>query len=279
MTDQPPQLPRHRQQRDLPARLGESIEAFRMRLGTSRILAGTAATAAMVLLVAVTWAVLAADDGGGQDPSTSVAQTGDVSPSAPRSPVLTPSPSASPSETESPEPTEDEPTSAAEEPTTTKAEETKEEPEQGLPADGHYQVVQDASGLCMSTGPEPGNESRTVVVLGDCGSAYPSSLQWSAWDEGVYAVSMDFSNDDWQACMGVDAPGDQSGYLVAGYGCEFTETQFFELKPAGGGKYLIENSAAGLCLGILSDASSNAGTAIATADCDSEEASQRWTFS
>ena len=113
------------------------------------------------------------------------------------SPSPSPSPSATPSAEESKEDEAEQP-QEAEEPTEAAP------PPPSYPDDGWYQVKQEASGLCLSTGPEPGNEGRTVVVLAGCGSANPSTIQVVAWDEGVYVFNLHFS--DWSACMGADAP-------------------------------------------------------------------------
>jgi hypothetical protein len=270
-----PQGPRHRHtpQNDLPARIRDFLERTRMRLGTSQTMAGVAAVVALVLTVAVVSAVMAATGGGDPEPAANTETGESTSPSAAMSPSVSPSPSPSPSASpsESPEDEEDPPADTAEE-----TESQTREPEPEYPADGWYQVKQAASGLCLSTGPEPGNEGRTVVVLASCGSANPSTLQVVAWDEGVYVFNMHFA--DWSACMGADSPADQEGYLMAAYGCEFTETQFWELEPLGGGEYTIKTSASGLCVGMLSGRSAAAGEPTATDSCDSGDATQRFTL-
>ncbi|MEU5153005.1 ricin-type beta-trefoil lectin domain protein [Glycomyces sp. NPDC021274] len=273
MAPRDPRVPRHSAGTDLPARLHEAWEQARARLGTGRAMAGVAAVVALVLAIAVVAAVMAAggaDDPGpaaATEPATSVAAT--PAPSA--SPALSPSPSESPTTAAS---EEDE----AEPPQDTAEQETEAAPPApSYPADGWYQVQQEASGLCLSTGPEPGNEGRTVVVLADCGAANPSTIQVVAWDEGVYVFNLHFP--DWSACMGSDAPADQEGYLMAAYGCEFTEHQFWELEPQGGGVYTIATSASGLCVGILEGRSSSSGEPTATDSCDAGDATQRFTLS
>ncbi|GAA1665889.1 hypothetical protein GCM10009830_09360 [Glycomyces endophyticus] len=270
-----PRGPRHRQHtpNDLPARIRQTLEKARTRLGTNRTMAGGAAVVALVLTVAVVWAVMAAT--GGDEPEAAANDTAESSaastPSAALSPSISPSPSPSPSESPSAEEEPDAPADTAEEP-----ESEAPEPEPEYPSDGWYQIKQEASGLCLSTGPEPNNESRTVVVLASCGSTNPSTLQVVAWDEGVYVFNMHFS--DWSACMGADYSGDQEGLLMAAYSCEFTETQFWELDPLGGGEYLIKTSASGLCMGILDSRSANAGEPTATDSCDSGNSEQRFTL-
>jgi hypothetical protein len=246
-----------------------------MRLGSSQAMAGVSAVVALVLLVAVVGAVMAASGGGDDDPepvaqTEPAATTSDATPSPTASPSPSPSPTPSPTEGES---EEDEP----DPPKDTAAESEEPAPDLSLPADGRYQLEQEASGLCLSTGPEPGNEGRSVVVLADCGAANPSTIQVVAWDEGVYVFNLHFP--DWSACMGADAPADQEGYLMAAYGCEFTETQFWELAPQGDGVYTIATSASGLCVGLLAGRSPTAGEPTATASCDAGDATQRFTLS
>ena len=274
MAPRDPHTPRHSAGADLPARLRETWDKARLRLGTGQAMAGVAAVVALVLTIAVVAAVMTA--GGGEDEpepaaasepaATSMAATS--TPSASPSP----SPSASPSESPSAEPSEadDDAQDAA-------TESEAPPPAPAYPADGWYQVKQEASGLCLSTGPEPGNEGRTVVVLAGCGSANPSTIQVVAWDEGVYVFNLHFA--DWSACMGADAPADREGYLMAAYGCEFTETQFWELEPQGGGVYTIATSASGLCVGMLAGRSASSGEPTATDSCDAGDATQRFTLS
>ncbi|MEU5873476.1 ricin-type beta-trefoil lectin domain protein [Glycomyces sp. NPDC047369] len=268
-----PRGPRHASPNDLPARLRERFERARMRLGTSQTMAGVAAVVALVLTVAVVAAVMAA--GGGDEPE---AAAQDVDTSLASTPSPSDSPSASPSPSPSPSPSATTAEEAADAPrnTTEEPEPEAPEPEPEYPADGWYQIKQEASGLCLSTGPEPNNEGRTVVVLASCGSTNPATLQVVAWDEGVYVFNMHFS--DWSACMGADAPADQEGYLMAAYSCEFTETQFWELTPLGGGEYAIKTSASGLCMGILEGRSSTSGEPTATDSCDSGNAAQRFSL-
>ncbi|MFG3342854.1 RICIN domain-containing protein [Glycomyces sp. NPDC048151] len=273
MPPRDPRVPRHSAGTDLPARLRETWEKARLRLGTSQAMAGVAAVVALVLLVAIVAAVMAA--GGGDDPEPAAAtEPASTAMNATSTPSASPSPSPSPSASPSAEPSEeDEPEQPRESEEPTEA----EPPPPTYPGDGWYQVKQEASGLCLSTGPEPGNEGRTVVVLAGCGSANPSTIQVVAWDEGVYVFNLHFP--DWSACMGADAPADQEGYLMAAYGCEFTETQFWELEPQGGGVYTIATSASGMCVGILEGRSSSSGEPTATDSCDAGDATQRFTLS
>lgn len=275
MEQRDPHIPRHSSGTDLPARLREFFEKARMRLGTSQTMAGGAAVVALVLTIAVVAAVMAST--GGRPEPQAAEQTEPVMSylDQDREPSATPTISSTPSESPTPEASEQEEEEQAQ--ATAEETEEEEEPEPTYPADGWYQLEQEASGLCLSTGPEPNNESRTVVVLADCGSTNPSTLQVTAWDEGVYVINMHFS--DWTACMGADAPADQEGYLMAAYSCEFTETQFWELVPQGGGVYTIKTSASGLCVGILDSRSATYGEPTATDGCDADNAEQRFTLS
>jgi hypothetical protein len=268
-----PRGPRHRHNapNDLPARIRERLERARMRLGTSQTMAGVAAVVSLVLTIAVVSAVMAAT--GGDEPEASAnTDTAETSPETTPSPALSPSvsPSPSPSPSESPSEESAEPPADAAEETETEA----AQPEADYPADGWYRVQQSASGLCLTTGPEPGNEGRTVVVLGHCDDPNPDAFQVVAWDEGVYVFNMHFS--DWSACMGADSPADQEGYLMAAYGCEFTETQFWELEPLGDGLYSIATSASGLCVGVLDGRWNDHGEPLATNSCDSGDAGQQF---
>jgi hypothetical protein len=270
-----PRPPRHSAGTDLPAKLREIWDKARLRLGTGKAMAGVAAVVALVLTIAVVAAVMTA--GGGDEPEPAAAtEPAATSLGATATPSASPSPSPSPSASPTPEESQEDDAAAAQD---TADEEPTEAapPAPTYPDDGWYQVKQEASGLCLSTGPEPGNEARTVVVLADCGSANPSTIQVVAWDEGVYVFNLHFS--DWSACMGSDAPADQEGYLMAAYGCEFSEHQFWELEPQGGGVYTIATSASGLCMGILGSRSATAGEPTATDTCDSEDATQRFTLS
>ncbi|GAA1665880.1 hypothetical protein GCM10009830_09350 [Glycomyces endophyticus] len=160
--------------------------------------------------------------------------------------------------------------------TTTAAPDQERSPAPTLPADGAYLVRQEASGLCVTAGPEPGNEERTVMVLGDCAATYPAAFAFTAASSGVYTVGLDFAADDWQACWGVDEPSDQPGYLSAGYECADSDHQRFQLAGAGDTAYTVAVLASGLCLGLLEGAAAEAGAALATAACDPDDPTQRF---
>ncbi|MFB9661854.1 RICIN domain-containing protein [Glycomyces mayteni] len=145
-----------------------------------------------------------------------------------------------------------------------------------LPADGAYLVRQEATGLCATAGPEPGNDSRTVMVLGDCAATYPASFGFVSEGAGVYTVKLDFAQDDWQACWGADDPADEPGYLSAGYECADSDLQRFQLTGAGADSYTLAVLASGLCLGLLEGAAAEAGAALATAPCAPDDPNQRF---
>ncbi|RRR98238.1 RICIN domain-containing protein [Glycomyces terrestris] len=260
---------------DLPTRMGEFLGRARDSLGASRSMAGTAMGCALVLGVAVGWAVLTSGgDGGGAAVAESEAASPPPSPPEPEpepspSVVVSVSVSPSPSPVYIPVDPEDEDGDGDESAPAPAAEPA------GLPADGRYTVRQEASGLCLDWGEEPGNEEgRSVLVLGDCGDPYPD-LSWDEQDEGVFQVEMDF--EDATPCMTVDYGGDEDGLLVGFAGCEARDTQLWELEPAGGG-YAIRTRASGMCLSVLKDADSEAGDAVAIQECDASDPEQRWTF-
>ena len=146
----------------------------------------------------------------------------------------------------------------------------------GVPSDGVYSVGLASADQCLVNGPEKGNDGREVTVLGDCGDVYPM-LTLTRAESGGYTVGMDFSEDDWQACLTVDSPGDDTGYLVAGQDCEDgSALQTFTLKPLDELDFAIVTST-GMCLEPL-NSTLDAGTALATADCDDSAAPQRFRF-
>jgi hypothetical protein len=150
------------------------------------------------------------------------------------------------------------------------------EPAPTLPADGAYLARQESTGLCVTSGAEPGNPERSVMVLGDCADTYPASLAFASEGAGVYTVGLDFTADDWQACWGADEPADAPGYLTAGYDCADSDLQRFQLTGVGADSYTVAVLASGLCLGLLEDAAAEAGAALATAPCDPEDPNQRF---
>jgi hypothetical protein len=225
-----------RQQRDLPDRIQHGLAGLRDRIGANRAVAATAAAVAVVLLIAIVTAVLAS---GGDDPNPAA---GDAT-----SPAATASAAGESGETA---------------PT--------------LPADGTYLIRQESTGLCLTTGPEIGNETRTVVVIGDCAATVPAGFGFTSRGGGVYTVGM--SLPDWEACLAVDAPGDGDGYLTAAYECADDDLQRFQLTETGDDTYAIAVTATGLCLSLLWQAEGVAGEAIGTTDCTAEDPHQRFSL-
>ncbi|WP_158630322.1 RICIN domain-containing protein [Glycomyces terrestris] len=224
-------------QRDLPDRIQDALTGMRDRIGANRAVAATAAVVAVVLLVAIVAAVIAS--GGGPAP-----QAGD-----------------------------DASASAATE-SGTAPEAAPGEHAPALPADGAYLVRQESTGLCLTLGPEIGNETRTVVVIGDCAATEPAAFAFAAQGAGVYTVGMELP--DWSACLGVDAPGDGDGYLTAAYECADDDLQRFQLTERGDDTYAVAVTATGLCLSLLWQAEGVAGEAIGTTDCDDADPHQRF---
>lgn len=261
--------------RDLPSRMGALWDQARGRLGTSRAMAAIAAAAALVLVVAVIWAAMSPGGGGGPEPAAVSSPFTDPSTSIATSPstAVTPSPSPSPSPTPSPYPVYEDP--PADEKTSPTPEAAAAEAEPGFPEDGRYTVRQEASGLCMDWGEEPGNdEGRNVFVLGDCDDPYPE-LSWDEQDPGVFQVEMDM--DDTTPCMTVDYGGDETGLLVGFDGCEYKDTQLWRLDPVGGA-FLIHTAASDMCLSVLKTSEAEAGDAVAIQDCDADDPKQQWTL-
>jgi hypothetical protein len=147
------------------------------------------------------------------------------------------------------------------------------EPASGAPGSGVYRARQEASGLCMTWGDEPGGD-RSVMVLGDCGSTEPE-LTW-VQDGDWYEVEMAF--EEWTPCMTVDNGGTEDGMLVGFDGCDGLDAQTWELVPAGGGYQLRTAASSALCLSVLKSSSAESGDAVAVQDCNSGDAKQRWTL-
>ncbi|MGH8878883.1 MAG: RICIN domain-containing protein [Stackebrandtia sp.] len=141
------------------------------------------------------------------------------------------------------------------------------------PADGEHALRLDAANACATEGTEPGNDSREVTVLGDCGDIYPA-MTFTQVGEGQYTIGMDFTEDDWQACLTVDEPADDDGYLLAGQDCEDgSPSQVFTLTPLDSGFAVMTST--DMCLEPLGS-ELEAGTPLATASC-AGSASQRFT--
>jgi hypothetical protein len=148
---------------------------------------------------------------------------------------------------------------------------TENEPE--APGTGVYRARQEASGLCMTWGDEPGGD-RSVMVLGDCGSTEPE-LTWIA-NGGQYEVEMAF--EEWTPCMTVDNGGTEDGMLVGFDGCDGLDAQTWELVPVGDAYQLRTAASGSLCLSVLKSSSAESGDAVAVQNCDSGDPKQQWTL-
>lgn len=145
------------------------------------------------------------------------------------------------------------------------------------PADGEYQVKLEAADACLTIGPEPGNDERSVLVLGDCDKAYPKTLSFTKIHEHQYGVVLDLVKDHWRACMSLDPPGDDIGYLLSAQECDVdSQFQVFELSATAEDGFAIMVNG-GLCLEPL-EASLVDGTAVATATCSAKSQAQRFSF-
>lgn len=141
---------------------------------------------------------------------------------------------------------------------------------------GTYQVHTAESGLCLGTGPEPGNEARTVVIVDGCESAAPDFTVTRAGDDR-YRINTYFPADDYDACIASDSPGDApDSYLVAPYPCGQAGLADFTLVPDGDG-YRIVVAETGLCLAPLSGRLA-AGQALSSATCRAGAANQVYRF-
>lgn len=185
-------------------------------------------------------------------------------------------PSTSPSETTSPGQESESPSAeeeTTEETASTASESDTVESAATLPATGVYRARQEASGLCMTWGDEPGGD-RSVLVLGDCGSTEPE-LTWVK-DGDSYLVEMAF--EDWTPCMTADEGGTEDGMLVGFDGCDGLDAQTWELVPDGDAYQLRTAASSTLCLSVLKSSSSESGDPVALQDCVSGDAEQRWTL-
>jgi hypothetical protein len=253
--------------RSVDARLDGSGDQPRKPLLTRKSIASAAAVA-LSLTAAVIWASRF-DSTPVVDPDSAAhAKLDSDSASGSSTPTL-PTESASPTlESES---TSEE--AAPEETASAETESDAPHADSALPGTGSYQARQEASGLCMTWGDEPGGD-RSVMVLGDCGSTEPE-LTWVN-DGDRYEVEMAF--DDWTPCMTVDDGGTEDGKLVGFDGCDGIDAQMWELVSVGDAYQLRTAASGSLCLSVLKSSSAEAGDAVAMQDCDSGDAKQQWTL-
>ncbi|MGH8875924.1 MAG: RICIN domain-containing protein [Stackebrandtia sp.] len=226
---------------DVPAKMGQAWGKTKAGAGTGRVVAIAAGVVAVVLVVGVLVAMMSAG-GGDEKPSDKAEKTSGAS------------------ESEADGGKEDSGNSGA------------------FPKKGDYQVVHDKSGLCLTTGPEPRNEERSVIVLGDCGDTYPKKMSLKPGEHRQYSIGLDFTKDDWKACLTVDKPADAVGYLMAGDDCDKkNDLQVFELWDQGDKKYSVAVKKTGMCLGPL-DANTKKGTPLNTVECDGGDKLQYFSF-
>lgn len=257
--------------RDVDAQPDASWHRPRQELLTGKSIASAVAVA-LALLAAIAWETLS--DGATAVDADSAAYADFYADSAngssPSATPTLPTESTGPGEESESAPGEEEPT---EETASTASESDATEPAPALPGTGVYRAQQEASGLCMTWGEEPGGD-RSVLVLGDCGSTEPE-LTWVE-DGDWYEVEMAF--DDWTPCMTVDNGGTEDGMLVGFDGCDGLDAQTWELVAVGDAYQLRTAASSALCLSVLKSSSAESGDAVAVQDCDSGDAKQRWTL-
>lgn len=150
---------------------------------------------------------------------------------------------------------------------TSEADKTVDPDSGSYPKVGNYQVMHVATGLCLTTGPEPNNEKRDVIILGKCAKTYPEVMTWKPVKDRQYTVGLDYTKDNWKACLTADKPADDMGYLFAGQDCsKKNDLQTFELADKGDKQYGIAVKKTELCLGPLEE-SAKKGMAISTVEC------------
>ena len=243
----------------------------RQELLTGKSIASAAAVA-LALLTAVVWQAIS-DDAPVVDADSAAYADFDAESGSGSSPSITPTTSeesTEPRQERESAPGEEEP---IEETATPESGSAATQPEPEAPATGVYRARQEASGLCMTWGDEPGGD-RSVMVLGDCGSTEPE-LTWVE-DGGRYQVEMAFP--DWTPCMTVDNGGTEDGMLVGFDGCDGLDAQTWELVPVGGAYQLRTAASSTLCLSVLKSSSAESGDAVSVQDCDSGDAKQQWTL-
>ncbi len=252
--------------RDEDARLDGSWNRPRQQRLTGKSIASAVAVA-LALIAAFAWETLS-DDAPVVDADSAAfggVDADSVSDSTPSAPA-----ESTEQEGETEAASEEEPT---EETASSESETDAAELATSLPATGVYEARQEASGLCMTWGDEPGGD-RSVMVLGDCGSTDPE-LTWVK-DGDWFEVEMAF--DDWTPCMTVDNGGTEDGMLVGFDGCDGLDAQTWELVPVGDDYQLRTAASSSLCLAVLKASSAESGDAVALQNCDSGDAKQRWTL-
>jgi|GEM_PF-5429828 len=144
------------------------------------------------------------------------------------------------------------------------------------PVTGEYLLRVWDSPWCATAGPEPGNTERTVMVLTHCANV--TTPLFVEADGDTIRLSVDFPEDDWRACLSIDAPADGDGYLLGPYACEDAAFADFTVgRHTDGGFTLSIEDSAGRCLDAL-DSDPADGTALAAWSCDEGTPSQRFEF-
>jgi hypothetical protein len=253
--------------RDADARLDESWNRPGQQLLNGKSIA-SAVSVALALIAAVVWESMS-DDASVVDADSAAYAGVDADSASGSSPETTATETEPGQESES-TPGEEE---QSEETASPESESDAAEPAPALPGSGVHRARQEASGLCMTWGDEPGGD-RSVMVLGDCGSTEPE-LTWVK-DGDWYEVEMAF--DDWTPCMTVDNGGTEDGMLVGFDGCDGLDAQTWELIPVGDNHQLRTAASSYLCLSVLKSSSAEAGDAVALQNCDSGDEKQLWTI-
>jgi hypothetical protein len=257
--------------RDADVRLDDSWHRPGQELLTGKSIASALAVA-LALLAAVLWEAVSDSAPAADVDSAAFADfdSDSASGSSPSTTPTIPTDSTGPGQESESESGEEE---QAEE---TAAPDSESDPTESAPVPpgtGVHRARQEASGLCMTWGEEPGGD-RSVLVLGDCGSTEPE-LTW-VQDGDWYEVEMAF--DDWTPCMTVDNGGTEDGMLVGFDGCDGLDAQTWELVPVGEAYQLRTAASSALCLSVLKSSSAESGDAVAVQDCDSGDAKQQWTL-
>jgi hypothetical protein len=145
------------------------------------------------------------------------------------------------------------------------------------PTTGAHHIKVSGTELCLTAGPEPGNEERTVTVLADCAQV-KTTVELDIVESGAYLIRMPFPEEDWTACLAVDPPAAEEGFLLGPYDCAEAEFGEFTLLPhPEGGFNITVDGTADMCLDSL-ESHAEAGIAIAIMPCDAEGPSQRFEF-
>ncbi|GIG65910.1 RICIN domain-containing protein [Phytomonospora endophytica] len=142
------------------------------------------------------------------------------------------------------------------------------------PVDGLYQIRVEHSSMCLGTGPERGEEQRTIMVQQPCEEAWPD-LELTEIKDGTFTIVWKFADRGWETCVGVEAPGTQPGAVFVPTECKTSALLSFKLKALPDGFYQIGVPVGGLCLGVK-ERSAVRGAPFETTKCDKGQGSQRF---